>query len=82
MRNKSGNKTYNKPFTDNEFKAIIKHEKSTAPEEDIIHTQMITKLPPETRKYLFDIYKRIWKEVVILNNWKDNTQKLLRTTDQ
>ena len=33
-------------------------------EKDTIHLQMIKKLPPETLKYLLDLYNKIWKEVM------------------
>ena len=65
--------TYNEPFTENEQKAGIRHQKfsNTDPEEDI-HTQMIKKLSQETRKFLPDIQQKMRrcnsKQLENLNN--------------
>ena len=41
-----------------------------APEKDIIYPQMIKRLPPETLKYLLDVYNKFWEEEEILKTWK------------
>ena len=46
---------YNEHFTERELKAAIK-QKNTTSGEDTIYPQMIQKLPPETLKYLLDLY--------------------------
>ena len=57
-RRKHDNQLFNEPFTDRELKVAIK-QKNTVPGEDTIHPQMIKKLPPETLKYLQDLYNNI-----------------------
>ena len=45
---------------------------NTAPGEVTVHPQMIKRLPPETVKYLLDMYNKIWeeREGEILNTWE------------
>ena len=56
-RKNEDNQPYNEPFTERELKVALKQQKNTAPREDIIYPRMIKKLPPETLKYLLDLYK-------------------------
>ena len=47
----------------------MNQQKNTTPGEDTIHSQMIkTKLPPETLKYLLDMYNKILEEGEITKN--------------
>ena len=41
---------------------------NTAPGEDAIYPQMIKRLPPETLKYLLDMYNKIWDEGEVPKN--------------
>ena len=44
-----------------------------APGEDTIYTHMIKRLPPESLKYLQDIYNKIWEEGEIPKTRKHTT---------
>ena len=72
-RKKEEELPYNELFTDRELKIAIKQQKNTAPGEDTIHPQMIKNLPPETLKYLLDMYNKIWEEGEIPKTWKHAT---------
>ena len=48
----------------------MKQQKDTSPGEDSIHTWMVKMLPPETKRYILDLYNRIWMEGEIPNSWK------------
>ena len=56
-------------------KKITNHttNQTTAPGKDYIHPQIIKKLPPQTLKYLLDLYNMIWEEAIVPEGWKSAT---------
>ena len=60
---------YKEAFTE-ELKIVMKQQKDTSSGEDSIHSRMVKMLRPETKRYILDLYNRIWMEEEILNSWK------------
>ena len=69
-KNKNKKREKELPFTDRELKVAINQQKNTVPGEDTIYPQIIKKIPPETLKYLLDMYNKIWKRGEIPKTWK------------
>ena len=72
-RKKEEELPFNKLFTDRELKTTIKQQSNTTPEEDTIHPHMMKRLPPETLKYLKDMYNKIREQGKIPSTWKHAT---------
>ena len=49
-----------------ELKTVITQQKNRTPGEDTFHPQMIRQ-PPETLKYLLELFNKIWEEREIPN---------------
>ena len=69
-KGKTDHHPYNEAFKEEELKIAMKQQKDTSPGEDSIHPRMVKMLPPVTKRYILDLYSRIWMEGEIPNSWK------------